>query len=182
MQEIEVKAHVKNPDLLKACLSERGVTLGAPLFQQDTVYTEGDWESVKDKRDRNILRVRKQNDKTLLTLKRNGAVSLHSLEYETTIGSAEEMHEILLLMKYQPIVKVTKHRHKGEFNEWEICLDEVEGLGRFIEVESLLAESDDPEAVQEEMYAFLESLGVAREDRETRGYDTMVRLKEEGKL
>jgi len=52
-----------------------------------------------------------------------------------------------------------------------ICLDEVEGLGSFIEVEKTSAE--DGEAIQEELFNFLESLGVKREDRVFKGYDTL---------
>ncbi|HSI20909.1 MAG TPA: class IV adenylate cyclase [Verrucomicrobiae bacterium] len=182
MQEIEVKARVQNAEGLKAALVLRGVHLTEPKTQHDTIYTEGDWEFVKFQNERNILRIREQGESSVLTLKRPGVNELHSIEHETVIANVKEMHEILLLMGYKPIVEVKKKRQKGHFQDMEICLDEVEGIGVFVEVERLLESDKDVEKVQEELFVFLEELGVAREDRETRGYDTLARLKQEGNL
>ena len=59
----------------------------------------------------------------------------------------------------------------------EICLDVVEGLGTFIEVEAFA--DGKTEEVQERLFAFLRTLGIKDEDRVTKGYDTLVREKNE---
>lgn len=182
MQEIEVKARVRDVDHLKKALREKGVVFNAPDRQHDIVYTEGDWEFVKFQNDRNILRIRNQTERSILTLKRPGVNELHSTEHETSIADPKEMHEILLLMGYNPIVEVKKNRQKAKALGLEFCLDEVEGLGWYIEVEKLTEDDSRVEEVQEELIAFLESVGLSREDRESRGYDTLVRLQSEGAL
>ena len=146
------------------------------------MYAEGDWEFIKFNNERNILRIRRQNNASILTLKRPGVVDLHSIEHETTVDNPEEVHEMLQLMGYLPIVHVVKDRQKGVHDGMEICLDEVERLGTFIEVERLLETSTDPSKVQDELFDFLETLGVSRDAQETRGYDTLIRLLDEGKL
>ncbi|MDP3762811.1 MAG: CYTH domain-containing protein, partial [bacterium] len=59
---------------------------------------------------------------------------------------------------------------------YEICLDEVDRLGSFVEVETF-SDDGDPEKIQEEIFKFLLSLGVKPEDRVREGYDTLVYLK-----
>ena len=61
----------------------------------------------------------------------------------------------------------------------EICLDEVKDLGNFIEVEKITDE--DPDKVQEELFRFLESVGVRREDRVVNGYDILMWRKQHTK-
>jgi predicted adenylyl cyclase CyaB len=57
-----------------------------------------------------------------------------------------------------------------------ICLDEVKELGSYIEVEKI-SEDDNANEVQNELFTFLESLGVNKENRETHGYDTLLYIK-----
>jgi adenylate cyclase class 2 len=87
------------------------------------------------------------------------------------------MAEIVLLMGYYEFNTVSKVRRKCRYKNYEICLDEVEELGNFIEVEKM---SDEPsEVVQEELFTFLESLGISREDRATKGYDILLYQKQQ---
>jgi adenylate cyclase class IV len=55
-------------------------------------------------------------------------------------------------------------------------LDQVEGLGAFIEVEEITAQ-DTVEEIQNKLFEFVQTLGVLPEDRVTQGYDTMVYIK-----
>jgi len=54
----------------------------------------------------------------------------------------------------------------------EICLDEVENLGSFIEVEKM--SDGDSKQIQEELAEFLGLLGVSPKDRVTKGYNTLM--------
>ena len=66
-----------------------------------------------------------------------------------------------------------KTRSITHYNKFEICVDNVQDLGDFIEVESITDEGD-AGSIQEEMFSFLESLGVKREDRVFDGYDILI--------
>ena len=100
---------------------------------------------------------------------------MDSLEHETKISDPAETKEILNLMGYHEIVAVDKIRRKANFNGMEICLDQVDGLGTFLEAERIVEDAE-AEIVQNELFAFLQKLGVKPEDRIYDGYDTLIYL------
>ncbi len=179
MHEIEVKARVQDVVTLKNILVTKGIHLNDPSLQCDTIYIAGPWEQVKNDLDRIIMRIREQTGRAVLTLKKNGSNELHSIEHETPITHPKEMHGMLVLMGYQPFIEVKKKRQKAKVDDIELCLDEVEGLGWFIEAERLLEDGGEAEKVQEELFIFLEEFGISKEDQETNGYDTLMRIKRE---
>ncbi len=82
------------------------------------------------------------------------------------------MEDALVLLGYHKAISVYKNRTKAKYKDMEICLDEVDHLGSFIEVEKIT--EGDGDAVQEELFNFLETLGVKRDDRVINGYDTLM--------
>lgn len=174
-KEIEVKAKAGNLKEIKTKLEALGCTFTEPIVQEDVIFVNysGDFSDFKP--GQNFLRIRKAKGKILFTLKQSVKNELDSIEKETEIADAEEMRGAIELMGYHEAVQVHKTRTKTKHNGWEICLDEVKGLGSFIEVESITDE--DADKVQEELFAFLQTLGVSRDDRVLNGYDTLVYLK-----
>jgi adenylate cyclase class 2 len=83
------------------------------------------------------------------------------------------MDGILKLMGYSEEVRVNKTRVKTNFKDYEICIDDVKDLGAFVEVEKI-AEDGDGEKIQKELFEFLETLGVKKEDQVMHGYDTLL--------
>ena len=176
MREIEVKLKVADLEALEQKLKDRGCVFSAPINQHDTVYSRGDstseWEESKE--GDIILRIRKQDDKTEFNLKQQKSSELDNLEYETKVEDPKALHQILLTIGWHPEVEVKKIRRKGKLDKYEVCLDEVESLGGFVELEKLTDENTDPIKVQEELLQVLESFGIPRSDLEVRGYDTMI--------
>jgi adenylate cyclase, class 2 len=125
----------------------------------------------------NVLRIRKAKGKIIFTLKQAQKNELDCIEKELEITNAKEMKDILEILGYKESVHVHKTRLKATLNDMEICLDEVKDLGSFIEVEKLTDEVDG-EKVQNELFDFLQTVGVKKEDRVTRGYDTLMWLKD----
>ena len=174
MKEIEVKAKLRNRQGVIEQLTRLGCAFTEPVAQRDTVYAEklGSLETFRS--NRLFLRLRTVNgSKTLLTLKQPKSNSLDKLEYETEVASAEEEENMLTLMGYQRGVVVSKTRITTHYQGYEICIDEVAGLGSFIEMEKL-TEAGAAEEIQNEMFAFLVSLGITPEDRVNLGYDLLL--------
>jgi adenylate cyclase class 2 len=97
------------------------------------------------------------------------------LEAETAVGDDEAMERIIAYLGYDTLIRVNKVRTKTHVGEIEICLDEVEGLGTFIEVERMIADDGDGEAAIAGLEEFLKGLGIAKIDRVfTRGYDVLL--------
>ncbi len=176
-KEIEVKAKVKSFEEIKAKLEELGCTFTEPVIQDDTIFVnfDSDFAGIKPA-DANFLRIRKAKGKILFTLKRDGKNELDCIEREVEISDADQFRDSLEFMGYHAVVQVSKTRVKTKYNDMEICLDEVKNLGSFIEVEKIA--SGDSDIIQNELFTFLESLGVSKEDRVFKGYDTLLYIKQ----
>jgi adenylate cyclase class 2 len=176
MREIEVKLKVNNLSELEKALAESGCMLSEPIFQHDVEYSyKGLNNEFKGFKEGDIMfRIRYTKDSAILTLKKQKSNEMDNLEYETVLGNPKDMHEILLALDYQSSVEVKKMRRKGKLGEYEICLDEVERLGNFVELEKLTNDDDDHELVTEDLLQKLEQLGLSRKDQEFKGYDTQI--------
>ena len=75
-------------------------------------------------------------------------------------------------MGYKKANQVIKNRCKGRIGDYEICLDEVEELGSFLEVEKMA--EDNIEEVRKELLDFVLALGISPEDEVKRGYDLLI--------
>lgn len=179
-KEIEVKARVRDPQQVMTKLKELGITFSDPTTQSDVTFVDSDYGAYQDFHPgKNILRIRKQGGQCLFTVKQPQKNELDNIEHETEILNPVEFREALLLMGYREAVKIHKTRRKAKFQDLEICLDEVSGLGTYIEVEKI-TEIESADQVQAELFSFLEKLGVSASDQETHGYDTLVYLKKVG--
>lgn len=183
MHEVEVKAVLNNKEALLQALSKLGCEFGEEVSQDDTVYARvvGTLEDFLSNTD--FLRLRVQNSgQILFTLKHHPGriVSLTSapLEHELEVSSRETMEKILELMGYKEAVRIKKIRIKTHCEKWEICIDEVEGLGSFVEIEELLDANDTQQAVRERMEAFLATVGIGAEDLLNNRYDVMLMQKQ----
>lgn len=173
MREIEVKAKVRDETLLLKNIAAFGISLSNPISQKDIVFspkgTAPDAEFIEQ-----ALRIRDQDGKIIFTYKKPGPSNhLNKIEIETAIGDAEAMANICKAIGFEEIVRVNKTRQKAEYKHYEICVDKVENLGTFIEIENLV-ESGDAEAIQEEIFEFMKSLGVEPEDRVFKDYDLLL--------
>jgi adenylate cyclase class 2 len=174
MKEVEVKAYLKNADQVIKKISDRGCTLSSPIRQVDTVYTKITGTVEEYLKNDHFLRIREKNDgRYIFTVKKPVTLKvLTKVEHETEIKDAKELEQALFLMGYKIANKVIKTRRTAQCGEFEICLDEVEELGSFIEVEK--KSNGDVNEVRKELNIFLSSLGVMPEDEVHKGYDIMA--------
>ena len=175
--EIEVKAKVTNKEALLSSLVKLGCTFTDPISQDDMVYGEKTGTLKEFLSNDVFLRIRIRGDgKIILTAKqptKKSAEHLVKIEHEVEVSSHLEARAILKMMGYSPMVRVKKIRRIAHFHEYEICIDEIEGLGAFIEIE-VIGESENADTIQAEMGTFLESLGIATESQVKKGYDILM--------
>ena len=173
MKEIEVKAKAGDISQLKEKFISLGCEFFDPVVQDDRIYLKkGD--SLDNRYPGLVaLRIRSENGKHILTLKKRRENDLDNIECEIIIDNPDQAHDMLLHLGYDEVSHVHKTRHACSYNGLGICLDEVEGLGSFIEVEKM-TEEDDGAAVQSELFCFLQTLGISEADRVTIGYDVLM--------
>lgn len=179
MYEVEVKSKLNNREAVKKKLKDFGCIFSEELHQVDHIFIPED-QPFPPPFEVPVLRIRKQNDKYIFTLKISQSSRQDCIERELEIQDDEKMIEIMYLMKYKQAPVVDKKRIKTVYKDMEIVLDAVEGLGEFIEVEKIVQE-ENPEArikIQNELLNFLEELGIPKEDHVIGGkYDIMLEEK-----
>jgi adenylate cyclase, class 2 len=192
MNEIEVKARVKDLELLRKKLESMGCTFSPEIRQIDRIYIQKG-RSIPSETGDNVLRIREQavrgseepsgsrrDGKFLFTLKQTRSNQLDCIEEEMPIDNPDQMIRVITLLGFEESVSVKKTRRKAKYKDYTICLDEVEGAGAYIEVEKM-SDEDGPK-VQEELFTFLETLEISRDEQETDGYDVILYKKQTSKF
>jgi adenylate cyclase, class 2 len=177
MREIEIKARVKDKQKLLDKIKQLGITLGEPKTHHDVVFCK---PGQKDYEKGSLwLRIRTENgSKVIWTIKGDTGRKLDSIEHEVEVSDGEELEKMLRLLGNELYSDLTKTRQKAKYGEFEICLDDVDGLGTYIEVEKLFEDHGvDYETAKEEIWGLLTKLGVSREDQEELGYDVLLKAK-----
>lgn len=172
MREIEVKARLQNKDSFLKTASGMGISFGEPITQDDVTY-----ESTLPKDDPrwNIFRIRKQEGKIILTMKYKASVRPRdNHERETIIGDADQVADMLERLGYFRGVHIRKSRQIAKYSGLELCIDEVDKLGAFVEVEKLTDEKADVDKIQSELWALLLKLGIDSNNQVHKGYDTLM--------
>lgn len=173
MKEIEVKAKINNINIIKAKLIKMGCSFSEPLIQRDVIFLHNSMKFKDFGKGKVILRIRNSNGIFMLTLKKQLENELDNIEKEIIVNDPIQTQDILEYMGYHEVVRVNKNRLQCRLDGVTICLDEVEKLGSFIEVEKITDENNSME-VQKNLYNLLESLGIQKEARVFKGYDTLI--------
>ncbi|GLZ15862.1 hypothetical protein Acsp04_60970 [Actinomadura sp. NBRC 104425] len=180
VQEIEVKYRVIEGTALEAALAGRGVVLSAPVRQDDQAYAPRGWSYGDSKIGVPFARLRTQEGRCghLFTVKRPVANEQACVEHETMVQDRAQMHEALVAMGFRPTVRIVKTRRTArmdtrELGEVAVCVDEVEHLGLFLELEALVR-GGSAEGAQRALDRVARSLGVGLE-RVSDTYDSLVR-------
>lgn len=173
--EVEVKAPVPaswDPQVLEDLATPEGVEA-----QEDAYFTHParDFATTDE-----ALRLRRVDGRTELTYKgpKLDKATKTRREYTTDVGGFERTRDILLALGFTEVARVRKKRQLWRTGRLEIAVDDVEGLGRYVEVEALAADQEDPARLREEVLAFLKRLGLGSTER--RSYLEML-LEKRGK-
>lgn len=176
--EIEIKAKLRDKAAVMQKLTALGCEFSEPKTQDDMVWVKNMGDLPTFLGNDVFLRIRVEGGgKTILTAKKPkniaGEGNLVKREHEVVVDSAEEARVILEMLGLKEAVRTIKTRQKALHAGYDICIDEVEGLGSFIEVEKI-ADEKDADKILEEMMEFLAPLGVSVEDKVTKGYDILM--------
>lgn len=174
MREVEVKYRVPDGEALLLALKTRGIEVSEPVHQDDQAYAPTSWADGDDKRGVSFVRLRTVEGRHLFTLKRPAENALSCDEYETVVEDRAQMHQAILAMGFRPTVRILKARRTATVGEISLCMDEVDLLGTFVELERMVPDDVSGEAVQDELAQFVAGLGIAVE-RTEETYDSLVR-------
>jgi adenylate cyclase class 2 len=174
VHEVEVKFRVQDLAELCAALSARGIELGPAVRQDDQAYAPNNWSYGDDRRRVPFARLRTVDGQHLFTLKRPAENVLSCEEYETAVADRDQMNQAIMAMGFWPTVPILKVRRTATVGDLVLCVDELDGVGVFVEVERLVPDDVPGEVVQAELADFVASLDIESE-RSVHTYDPLVR-------
>ena len=163
MLEVEVKTYLSNTNRIIGILKNKGCVFETPIIQKDDVFVHKSIQSANIPNGSNILRIRTENDVHLLTLKQMQN-SFEAIELETIVDNPNAVSEMLTLLGYKKFVAINKKRTISKYNNFLLCIDEVEHLGNFLEVELLIEKEEKKATALEQIHNFLNELGISKSD------------------
>ena len=131
----------------------------------DTYYYDPQRPNLKPEEDLRLnetFRVRKTDSSSYITYKKQhfkGKLWIYSDEYETSIGDADTIKKVISLLGLKPLIKVHNKRKIYKHKNFEIELEEIDGLGLFIEVEKMSRSADEMRE-KEKIREFIRGLGL----------------------
>ena len=191
MIEVEVKIPLHSRDNTENELIRLGFASG-DLIRETDIYFTSDFHDFL-KRDE-ALRIRRSENLTkatasaVLTFKgpKIDAVSMTRKEVETRIEDPAGMQVILLALGFREVIPVRKLRKYYNMDiegysdygdvSWTVhaCLDQVEGLGSFLELEMLVEREEDCQDALDRVEWILHELGYGLADTTRDSYLCML--------
>ncbi len=133
------------------------------------------------------FRVRKKDKTNYITYKVDqfdgDGKWVYSDEEETEVKDFETIVKIISNLGLKPLVEIDNIKHTFYTEEYEIVLEEVKGLGLFLEVERLkVQEEENIEEVKKEIFNFINSLDIKVGPESNVGKPEMMLRKNQSKI
>lgn len=182
MKEIELKAQYdssKRPDL-EQYLKEQGFREVRRFTQQDEYFNhpERDFRITDE-----ALRIRREQHAgkaayCSLTYKgpNTSGIGQSRRELETRVKDEQKMRQILQALGFHSVAEVKKRRKEYKKEDLTVCLDELDGLGSYVEIEVVLPETEtgSDSNTENRLREFLSELSFIRPANEPLTYLELV--------
>ncbi|NLA99635.1 MAG: class IV adenylate cyclase [Methanomicrobiales archaeon] len=158
MLEVEAKFAIGDPDGIRAGLGRKGVRMERKQQERDVYYNapHRDFGETDE-----ALRVRYDDIGITLTYKgpkiRVGSAKARE-EFNLVVADSGTLEDILSRLGFRRTATVSKVREFYEIGDVTVTLDDIEGLGLFIEIEILTEENREDAA--DRIGAIAKELGV----------------------
>ena len=159
MIEVEVKARIDSFEEMENRLESLGAVKTKDEFQEDIYFASPIVDFAKTDE---ALRIRTTDNDTFITYKgpKLNDKAKTRKEVEMSIESAAKASDIFAEIGFKPARTVRKSRQYYKFENFEISLDDVEGLPPYMEIEIALSDSDDYTEAQDKIFKLFERLGI----------------------
>lgn len=182
MIEVEIKLPLFRRSITERALADYGFLAGHLVKESDLYFTSDFHDFMKTDE---ALRIRTCEDLTLRTsvsfLTYKGAkldtVSSAREELETEIADADAGRQILTALGYRglyPVKKLRQYYHKENVTA---CVDQVEGLGSFLELEILVETEAERPAALAHIEDILAALGSSLSETTRKSYLALLLAK-----
>jgi len=185
-KEIEIQVQIENSNKLISFLNKHAKFIGEK-HQVDKYFSPAHRNFTKVRPVVEWLRLRDSSGKYSINYK-NWHYDKHGRshycdEYETPIESLEQLEKIFDALDIKEIVTVDKTRRLYQYQDYEIAIDSIKGLGDFVEIEYKgELGNHKPEDITKKMVNFLKELNCGRITRNYVGYPFQLLFPKEVKF
>lgn len=187
MIEVEVKLKIDSAESIEKKLIELGFKKGQTLQEIDYYYNGVD-RDFRASGEALRLRLVESLDGSAVVADRPGEpliqmtykgpkldnVSMSRVEHQVNIDNFETMLSILSSLGYKPVEPVIKLRRELISEEICACVDTVDGLGDYLELEIMADEESQRENALDRISVVLKQLGYSISDTTTTSYLSML--------
>lgn len=187
MIEVEVKLKIDSAESIEKKLIELGFKKGQTLQEIDYYYNGVD-RDFRASGEALRLRLVESLDGSAVVADRPGEpliqmtykgpkldnVSMSRVEHQVNIDNFETMLSILSSLGYKPVDPVIKLRRELFSEEICACVDTVDGLGDYLELEIMVDKESHRENALDRISVVLKQLGYSISDTTTTSYLSML--------
>lgn len=182
MIEVEIKLPIADKTQLEQDLQALGFAKGKLVKESDTYFNS----DVYDLRERDsALRIRSCENMitgdvvTTVTYKgpKLDQVSMTRKEIEKEVSDANAFMDIFRGMGFYPLSPVCKVRQYYHLDVMTACVDKVEDLGNFLELEIIVSREEERAFALQQMEQILKALGHNRTETTRTSYLSMLQKK-----
>lgn len=163
MIEVEVKAKISSFIEMEEKLDSIGATKSKHEFQED-IYFNSPIVDFADTDEALRIRTTKENEDVNIFITYKGPkIDKHSKtrkEIEMGIEDAGKCSDIFEAIGFRKVRAVRKNRQYYTYENFEISLDDIEGLDPYMEIEIALEDGENYTDAQDEIFKLFEKLGV----------------------
>jgi adenylate cyclase, class 2 len=186
--EIEIKAKIASVEQMARKITGAGAKFDCDLVHED-IYFDKPAKLGSFARTDEALRLRISQNETegkeevFLTYKgpKVDATTKTREEIDVGVADAGKVRRILAVVGFKEVIvikKIRKHYHHGDVS---IMLDRVEGLpDPYMEVEIIADDASTLDARREQLFTYLEGVGIGRGASERKSYLELVLLARSG--
>jgi adenylate cyclase class 2 len=182
--EIEIKFKLNNPKDVINFLSNNSEIISKDVYQKDIYYVPKHRDFLNVKYPYEWLRLRKSEKGDFITYKHfypeNSKITTHCDEYESKVEKVEIMEKVFDSLDFKKIAIVEKIRNTWKYKNTEIMIDNVTGLGYYIEIEST-KEFTNPNEGKPYLYSIFEEINASGNE-DYRGYPFIIIENGKGKI
>lgn len=159
MIEVEVKAKINSFKEIEEKLEKLGAVKSKNEFQEDIYFNSPVVDFAKTDE---ALRIRTTNNDIFITYKgpKIDKDSKTRKEIEMSIESSEKAKGIFEEIGFREVRTVRKNRQYYTYENFEISLDDIEGLDPYMEIEIGLEDGKDYSEAQDKIFKLFEKLGI----------------------
>ena len=162
MIDISLKARLgKDKEKIVLALEKKGAKIKKGKEEVDRVFFKNLLDGIDTS---TIFNIKKEEDKTLLCLKKNDGENGKLIKLESLVADEEVIAEMITSMGYEEKFEIKKKRTKYLLDGMIVNIDYIEDLDYFIEINKTVSNEDEEKEVRTNIENLFDYLNINKDE------------------